>query len=865
MVRAALTLLPLAVFGLALLALHRWGGELHLAQVLAAFRAIGPGQVAAAVVFAAVSYLLLTVTEKAALIYARVQLPWLRCALTSFVASALGNSLGAGALSGAAVRYRMYSSLGIRATDIVRASVFCTATLALGIAMLAGATLLTHANEAAVALHASSTASAILGFVLLCGPAVYLVRAAVPQRTWNWRGWQFEWPAPNLAAAQLVLGAGDLLAACACAYVLLPVSAETGFLPFATLFMLAVIASVLSGVPGGIGVFESLMVLLLPDVPPQQLLASLLAYRIVYYLVPFLVALTFLLAHETTRQRDRLAQALRWARRALDPVAPQALSLLVFGAGFLLLVSGATPGIDARLALLERALPLPMLELSHLAASAIGVMLLVLARGLLLRLDAARHLTLWLLGMGVAASLLKGLDFEEALLLIAVMLPLWLTRAQFYRRASLLAERLSPAWMVSAAVAVLASIWVGLLAYRHVPYANELWWQFALDGNAPRMLRASLVAVLLLGAVSLARLLGPARFVPQRPGAAEFDRVLPIVAEASESSSRLALLGDKSFLFSESGKAFLMYAVNGGSWIAMGDPVGPASESEELVWRFRELADRAGARCVFYQVGPDRLSEYIDAGLALSKLGEEARVELAGFSLEGSGRADLRQSHRRGVRDGLTFRIVPPEEVLALLPTLRRVSDEWLQAKAAVEKGFSLGRFDDEYLRRFPVAVVEQRGEVVAFANVWETGPREEVSIDLMRHAKNAPRSTMDFLFCELMLWGREQGYRWFNLGMAPLSGLEARRLAPAWHKIGRFVYRHGEDFYNFTGLRQYKQKFAPEWRPRYLAAPGGFSLPGVLLDVATLISGRTGLTPGVLRARTSRAQQGASTTEVPV
>jgi phosphatidylglycerol lysyltransferase len=600
-------------------------------------------------------------------------------------------------------------------------------------------------------------------------------------------------------------------------------------------------------------------------VPPQQLLASLLAYRIVYYLLPFLVALTILLVHETTRQRERVAQAVKWARRALDFVAPQALSLLVFGAGFLLLVSGATPAVDARLALLERALPLPMLELSHLAASAIGVLLLVLARGLLLRLDAARNLTLWLLGMGVAASLLKGLDFEEAALLLAVMLPLWLTRAQFHRRASLLAERLSPAWMVSAGVAVLASIWVGLLAYRHVPYAHELWWQFALDGNAPRMLRASLLAVLLLGAVALARLLGPARFVPQRPGAAEFDRVLPIIAAARESSAHLALLGDKSFLFSESGQAFLMYAVNGGSWIAMGDPVGPVSDCEELVWRFRELADRAGARCVFYQVGPDRLSEYVDAGLALSKLGEEARVELAGFSLDGPRRAELRQAHRKGLRDGLTFRIVPPADVLALLPTLRRVSDEWLQAKAAVEKGFSLGRFDDEYLRHFPVAVVEQRGEVVAFANVWETGPRDEVSIDLMRHAKNAPRSTMDFLFCELMLWGREQGYRWFNLGMAPLSGLEARRLAPAWHKIGRFVYRHGEDFYNFSGLRQYKQKFAPEWRPRYLAAPGGFSLPGVLLDVATLISGRGGLTPGPLRAHASGAQLGKSTTEVTV
>jgi phosphatidylglycerol lysyltransferase len=96
----------------------------------------------------------------------------------------------------------------------------------------------------------------------------------------------------------------------------------------------------------------------------------------------------------------------------------------------------------------------------------------------------------------------------------------------------------------------------------------------------------------------------------------------------------------------------------------------------------------------------------------------------------------------------------------------------------------------------------------------------------------------MDYLFIELMLWGKSQGYAWFNLGMAPLAGLEVHRLAPAWHKIGRLVYRLGSDFYNFDGLRGYKDKFAPQWRPRYLAAPGRFALARVMLDVTMLISG---------------------------
>ena len=107
-----------------------------------------------------------------------------------------------------------------------------------------------------------------------------------------------------------------------------------------------------------------------------------------------------------------------------------------------------------------------------------------------------------------------------------------------------------------------------------------------------------------------------------------------------------------------------------------------------------------------------------------------------------------------------------------------------------------------------------------------------------MRFGADAPRSAMDFLFVELMLWGKAQDYRWFNLGMAPLSGLERRPLAPAWHKIGGFVFQHGEHFYNFEGLKNYKDKFSPIWQPKYLMSPGGLALPRILTDVSILIAG---------------------------
>ena len=127
---------------------------------------------------------------------------------------------------------------------------------------------------------------------------------------------------------------------------------------------------------------------------------------------------------------------------------------------------------------------------------------------------------------------------------------------------------------------------------------------------------------------------------------------------------------------------------------------------------------------------------------------------------------------------------------------------------------------------------------IEAFANLWTGAQREELSIDLMRYLPDAVDGIMEYLFICLTLWGKEQGYQWFNLGMAPLSGLENRALAPLWNRLGAFVFRHGEHFYNFQGLRQYKEKFNPQWRPKYLASPGGLALPRIFANLATLISG---------------------------
>jgi phosphatidylglycerol lysyltransferase len=436
------------------------------------------------------------------------------------------------------------------------------------------------------------------------------------------------------------------------------------------------------------------------------------------------------------------------------------------------------------------------------------------------------------------SAVLRGLEFEQVLILGLVMVVLWLGRRAFYRPAEIMAQRFTPVWIVSLAIVIATAVWIGFFAYRHVDYSHSLWWTFAFEADAPRMLRASLLVVMLASAFLAANLLRPARPEPGVASSEDLTRARALIAGCTEALANAALSGDKRLLFSTAGDAFLMYQVNGRSWVALGDPIGTPAGQEELVWRFRELSDLHGGWTVFYQISAEKLPLYIDLGLTVMKIGEEARVRLTDFSLEGSARAELRTQRRRAEKDGATFQVLAPEQLPAVLPRLRAISDTWLQEKAAAEKSFSVGAFDEAYISHFPVAVVSCANEPVAFASLWVSGDRQEIAVDLMRFSADAPRGAMDFLFVELMLWGKAQGHEWLNLGMAPLAGLERHPLAPAWHRVGNLVFRYGEYFYNFDGLRRYKAKFNPLWESRYLASPGGLALPRVLLDISVLISG---------------------------
>ena len=828
----------LAALGLALtamigVALQRLLAEVHYADVMAAVVATPTPKIAAAVLATAFSYLALTRYDASALRYVGAKVGGSTVLLTSFVAYALSNTIGLGPLSGGVVRMRLYSAAGVQPPQIARVIVFNAAAFGLGMLFFGAVGLLWGARDVAALLHvhgwvlrvlAAPMLLALLGFVWLC-----VRRSSISIG----KLWQFQLPPAELALRQLVISAVELAASALVLWLLLP----PGHVPlaaFIAFYAIAITAGIISHIPGGVGVFETVMLLAAGNgVPRDAMLGALLLNRGIYYVLPLVVATGMLIVYEL---RDGVAAPV--GRMAVR-LSPNLLAALTLIAGIWLLVSGVTPFTDdARDLLVALRVPLPLIEASHFIGSVAGLGLILVARGILHRLDVAWWIACALAIIAAVLALPKGIALHEAEFLLSLVVLLVISRRQFDRRSSFFAQHLEPEWLVALGGVIVACAWVLFFAFREVDYSNRLWWQFELDGQAPRALRALMGVALLALGYGLWQLLRPPAGELAETTPDEIERAAAIVRSNPSSDACYALVGDKHLMFSPSGRSFLMFGKQGRSWVGLFQPFGDPREFADMVWQFIEMATDHGGRAAFYHVRPAALPLFLDCGLHLFKLGEHAHVELPDFNLKGASRANLRSGVNRAEREGLRFEVVPAAHVDALLPALRAVSDAWLAEQRSGEKAFSVGRFDDDYLRQLPVAVVRRDDRIIAFANLLTTDARDEAALDLMRYVPDSPPGTMDFLMASILLHLQAEGYARFGLGMSPMAGMAERSGAPKWQRIARLVFEHGDRFYNFRGLRSFKDKFAPVWEARFLAAPRGIATAFILSDVTTLIGG---------------------------
>ncbi|WP_200900106.1 phosphatidylglycerol lysyltransferase domain-containing protein [Synechococcus sp. GFB01] len=525
-----------------------------------------------------------------------------------------------------------------------------------------------------------------------------------------------------------------------------------------------------------------------------------------------------------------------------------AIALLTAWLGLLELGSVVAPVLPERLQWPAVLLPVGWRHGSRLFTAVSAFFFFQLAANLLRRKWLAWLVTLILLALSLLNQLLSGRVGGNTLLACGLIGLLLAMRSSFTARSD------RPSLLQGCRVALAALLFIlvyGTLGFflldRH--YAVS----FSLPGAALQTLSMFLTlnegglepvtgygrffadSIDIVGAITLVyaavMLFRPVIF---RDEASDQDRrhARTLVERHGRSSlARIALLPDKWFWFSPSGESVIAYTVRGRGAVALGDPIGPRSDLRDALQGFLAFCERNDWVPAFYQVLPESLSQYESLGWHALKIGEEGVVSLSGFTLKGKAGRDLRPSVNKLTSLGYRVVLESPPIRAELLNQLRGISDEWLRHLQATEKRFSVGWFDESYLRECEIAVLEDRNHTaVAFANLVPEYRKNEITIDLMRQRTGVEHGTMDFLFVSLLEECRTRGYESFNLGLAALSGVGDDSKGSSIEEVIDYLYHHLNRIYHFQGLRAYKEKFQPHWQSRYLVYRRLADLPEIVL-----------------------------------
>ncbi len=842
---------PLVFLALVGVAAARGLQQLDFHAIRATWRALDPAHLAGVQLIALIGIFVMGLHDWLAARILRLPLPPPTLLRNAWIANSFNNLIGLSGLAGSAIRLLLLSGEKLGARSATAFTALILFSLPVGLSVLSWPLLFAVPDTEALPVADWVVRLALGAFALYLPLYFWLLRRGALQRFVR-----VLTPIPGARLLSLTaISTLDWLLAAATAWLALQISgAGLDGAVFLAAFVLASTLGILSLIPGGLGVFDTALFLLLAPFSeqPASVISGLLVYRLCYYVVPWCIGL-YLGAGRlvATRQVQRFALEQLWrSNRWLGLLRPplnllaslgvRVLAYLTFLAGAMLLASAAFPTLVPRLTLLHKLVPLGIIEISHLLSVATGVLLIAVSRGIAEQYRSAYRFTLSLLGAGIAFSLLKGIDYEEAALLAGIAALLRLERKRFYRTDFMLFHPRNLRWLVGMMVAVVAFAWLGDWVHGAIPLGWERLSQFSAADEAPRFARSLLVAALVVLVVLSWALYRRTPTVASPAGADELAEAQALLQRFGGSGfAHLVFLGDKRLFWSEARDAFIQYGIVRDRLLALGDPCGNPQAFDALVVAFREYADRLNLTACFYEVEESELHRYHDAGFAFLKLGEAALVELDGFSLSGKRGEAVRHAVNRAKRGGVTFHWLRQPLDEATWEQLKAVSDHWLRSRHGAEKGFSLGAFSRAYLSRGDIAAVSVEQRIVAFASLMPDYARQqELSVDLMRQHDSAPPGTMEFLFANLIEHARGAGYRYFNLGLAPLSGVGGNRYARAGEKVARFAFEYGNRFYNYKGLRSFKEKFHPLWRGSYLAYPVLTPLPPLLMDIAALIAG---------------------------
>ena len=598
------------------------------------------------------------------------------------------------------------------------------------------------------------------------------------------------------------------------------------------LFMVANVIGVISMVPGGLGSFDVLMIVELGQLGLDSSAAVvwLLFYRLFYYVIPFLIG-AGLFAQDAGKRLHAYLEGL--PVQLIRKAAFGFLVVFLYFSGIMLLLRGVAPDLAFQNTLYQRLYPYTFLFLDRVTNVIVAFLILGFGRGIASRVKRAYWPTVIVLIVAMVASLREDNHLRFIVFLILVVIALILTRRELTR------DRLALSWgnkLIDGAVFGLTFIFYAFAVFYNAPAIHHRHVPDVFLFPSERMFFTTLIGVML--AALTVYLIFRYLSAPTKSLADPYDeaRLKAVVAKfGGNEVSHLGLMRDKSLHFYQvdgEDRVFFLFKKKADKLIVMGEPVGDETQIPAAIADFMKQADDQDMSLVFYEINESLTMKLHEFGFDFMKFGEEGYVDVTTFTLAGTKRKGERALMHKFEREGYSVELLKPPFDDALLDDLQTVSDSWLDGRS--EKGFSLGFFDRHYLNQAPIAVVRAPdGKIVAFATDMPTGNNEVTSIDLMRSSADAPSGIMDEVFIHLFELAKDRGFKYFNMGMAPLANVGTSSYSFIEEKIAHLVYEYGYRFYGFQGLRSY----VTEWVPKYVAYRKRTSLLFTLLQIMMVVN----------------------------
>lgn len=607
------------------------------------------------------------------------------------------------------------------------------------------------------------------------------------------------------------------------------------------LYVVAQLLGVISMIPGALGSFDVMMMLELSlmRIPKPTIVIWLLLFRIFYYIVPLIIA-GIMFLHNLAEQVNEFFDGLPLI--IVQNTAHFLITAFMYISGILMLLAAAVPDITADNKLFARLYPFTFFFIHQLSTVLFAIAMLACARGLGSKVKKAYWPTLVLLLIGIISTWWNLRTMSLTIYLAIVLILILLSKKELYRaKLQYSISKFAGDLLIFAGSCILYVI-VGVINDPKYSKAHRIPNFFLFPGE--KVWLSGLLG-LVLGLILLVLILhyfcfGRDPFMRQESFNA--DRVRKVIDQFGGSrTSHLAFLRDKSLYFyqeNDQDQLFFMYRRKYDRLIVMGDPIGNQELVRPALRQFLREADLYNYQLVFYEVSGPFTMILHEFGFDFIKTGETGLVKLADFTLAGKRQRSQRALMHKFDREGYQFNVVEPPFNDDFMKEIKAVSDDWLGKQ--VEKGFSLGFFDPYYIQQAPVATVSDKdGKIVAFATFMPTGGKKYLTIDLMRHSHDAPSGIMDKIFISMYLYGQENGYEYFDLGMAPLSNVGESQFSFLGEKIAHFIYEYGYHLYGFQGLRRYKNKYADIWESRYTAFRKWSSIINSMLSLVSVVNQR--------------------------